>query len=672
MDDTAVSSGGDSRETGRSPPRIPNPPSSLPTTYSKNDYLRDAEFILLLQEVPIDEIGPYLSQLVTDVVLWIARGAVAVLDSRTRGENRLKAEQRYQDDEQVFTEAGARAFIDRFVEGPALNETSAVETAQRRRRRRFDHGPVEDAYAVPHRDTRSPPGQQPRYQPPREWSVFPSVAPFSTPFGMNPYLASSPAMGFQQPYQYAPPSIAQSQPQMMQPSNLTSRSTSGRRLKASEMGKFDGAGPETRKRKHAPEMAPSPKRTRVDNGGLIINGELKYFRSGAKNFPDLLQREGQAYFDRTGYISKLGELDEFILFCRPRRFGKTLTIRMLEHFHGLQYADEHRWLYKGLDVQKDIDERKVSPGKYFVLKFDFSSIPRRPDLTEANEALIRALNFSIKQFYKAYTAYLGGNFETLCQGINSKDPNISLVECVDSVQSTIAQDERLADIEGVYILVDEYDSFPNHYLKPPQGIEGNKTTNWEETSVGATWLAFWAEMKKLAAAGRIQRIFITGISPLSLSQVGSGFNIARNLSFHKDLAQLCGLTNSELKDTLQQITQNPTDSEKYLSEMTICFNGFHFCRERAVKTVYNTETCLLYLQSCMEGISPETENPENSEVSSLFLDHLATSASVIKDLEDGLKHDDKGHFMPLKYDEFKTEIKLQELVTVLLSSPNSR
>jgi hypothetical protein len=107
--------------------------------------------------------------------------------------------------------------------------------------------------------------------------------------------------------------------------------------------------PRTRKRKSPPhtETAPPPKRTRVGDSSLIINGKAKYFQSGLDgNFPILLQKEGQAYFDRTGYIFKLHELHSSILFCRPRRFGKTLTINMLEHFHGLQYVGEHGSLYK--------------------------------------------------------------------------------------------------------------------------------------------------------------------------------------------------------------------------------------------------------------------------------------------------------------------------------------
>ena len=94
------------------------------------------------------------------------------------------------------------------------------------------------------------------------------------------------------------------------------------------------------------EMASLPKRRRIGGSSLIVNGKLSHFRSGATSFQELLQREGQAYFDRTHYISKIDELDKNILFCRPRRFGKSLTLGMLEHFHGLQYAHEHQSLYK--------------------------------------------------------------------------------------------------------------------------------------------------------------------------------------------------------------------------------------------------------------------------------------------------------------------------------------
>ncbi|KAF8433982.1 hypothetical protein BGX38DRAFT_181858 [Terfezia claveryi] len=415
--------------------------------------------------------------------------------------------------------------------------------------------------------------------------------------------------------------------------------------------------------------APSPKRARVGDSSLIINGELKYFRSGAKAFSDLVQREGQAYFDRTRYISKLHELDKFILFCRPRRFGKSLTVSMLEHFYGLQYADEHQSLYKGLDVQKDIGEKRVNPGQYFVLKFDFSQIRPRPDLPEANKILMDYLNCSIKAFYRKYAAYLGGNFTDLCQNVDNKDPIVNLQECAKSVRYAIQQDERLAGIEGIYVLVDEYDSLPNRYLDLPGTVGGSKIA-WDNTPVADTFRSYWATLKALGTEGIIKRIFITGISPLSLSSLGSAFNVVRNLSFHKDLAGLCGLTSSELEDALMGIYEDPKVYDRFLSEMTEFYNGYHFCRDTTVKTVYNTETCLAYLQCHIEGVTPETQDPENSEVSQDFLRRFATSAPAIRDFEKALECDEKGNFMPIEYSNFKLQLTLRDLPTTHLKIPN--
>src|SRR5436305_9415606 len=89
-------------------------------------------------------------------------------------------------------------------------------------------------------------------------------------------------------------------------------------------------------------------RSRLGNSSLTINGELRQFKTPGHNFPEALQ-EGQAYFDRTRYISVLNGYNQAILFFRPRRFGKSLTVSMLEHFHGLQYADRHQSCYQVCD-----------------------------------------------------------------------------------------------------------------------------------------------------------------------------------------------------------------------------------------------------------------------------------------------------------------------------------
>ncbi|RPB21818.1 hypothetical protein L211DRAFT_851052 [Terfezia boudieri ATCC MYA-4762] len=95
--------------------------------------------------------------------------------------------------------------------------------------------------------------------------------------------------------------------------------------------------------------------------------------------------------------------------------------------------------------------------------------------------------------------------------------------------------------------------------------------------------------------------------------------------------------------------------------MTEFFNGYHFCQDETVNTVYNTETCLAYLQCRIEGVTPETEDPENSEVSEEFLRRFATSAPAIRDFEKALEYDEKGNFMPIEYSNFKLQLTLRDL-----------
>jgi hypothetical protein len=97
-----------------------------------------------------------------------------------------------------------------------------------------------------------------------------------------------------------------------------------------------------------------------------------------------------------------------------------------------------------------------------------------------------------------------------------------------------------------------------------------------------------------------------------------------------------------LEDALKEIHEDPEAYNNNLSEMTKFFNGYHFSRGRIVETVYNTETCLAYLQCLIEGQPPETQNPPNSEVSEQFLKISATSLSVIRDFEKALERDEEG------------------------------
>ena len=141
------------------------------------------------------------------------------------------------------------------------------------------------------------------------------------------------------------------------------------------------------------------------------------------------------------------------------------------------------------------------------------------------------------------------------------------------------------------MLVDEYDAFSNDYLDP------YKTTTWEGTAVEQTFKSFWSTVKLLIGTDGISRAFITGISPLSLTDISSGFNVARNLSFDQDVSGLCGLTRTDIEAALKKVCGSDINAyNNHLAVITRYYDGYHFCDQKTVETVYNTETCLRYLQ----------------------------------------------------------------------------
>ena len=141
------------------------------------------------------------------------------------------------------------------------------------------------------------------------------------------------------------------------------------------------------------------------------------------------------------------------------------------------------------------------------------------------------------------------------------------------------------------LLVAVLNSSFKSYLAQLMTAEGHKII-WEETAVGRAFKSFWSTMKSLVTDSIIRRVFITSISPLSLSGMGSAFNVVRNLSFDKELSGLCGLTRSDVEGALKKFCKTPAEHSHYLSEMTGFFNGYHFCKDTKVRTVYKTETCL--------------------------------------------------------------------------------
>ncbi|KAG0636846.1 hypothetical protein HOY80DRAFT_1024181 [Tuber brumale] len=397
-----------------------------------------------------------------------------------------------------------------------------------------------------------------------------------------------------------------------------------------------------------------------------MSGEkiMGFSRGKYSNFAHLREAKGFAYFDRTKYILSLDSpVNDIILFLRPRRFGKSLTLSMLEHFHSVRHKAKYDTLFKDLDVHKHVEEYKVRPNEYLVLKFDFSTVGPSVDTYQGARELANAINRSLRQFYRENHGFFGlSATQLIAENVDRQSP-------IDGLMSLVGLVDFIVEETRIYLLVDEYDAFSNQYMDP------YSKTDWAQTPVAMLMKTFWATVKSLTGLDHgIRKCFITGVSPLPLVSITSGFNIAVNVSFDEDFTGLCGLSLADVKDSLERVCDQKTDPvEEHLNTLTKFANGYHFCNYKVVEPVFNTNTCLEYFQAVLSRRPSTIANPPNSEVSEVFLKTCASSPAAIGAMESALTPpphsslDSRPHRNRLPYARLVNHFSLTDLRCDLLN-----
>jgi hypothetical protein len=427
------------------------------------------------------------------------------------------------------------------------------------------------------------------------------------------------------------------------------------------------------------------KKPRLDyrEATLVLNRE--YFKSFPVNdkgdFAKIRSNPAFAYFDRTRYITILDSYPEdVLLFLRPRRFGKSLTVSMLAHFHGVEHKYRYEKLFKDLDVDGEVQAKRVVPGQYLVLSFNFAEINRSKDIKVAEASLNDMINNAIKRFYRTYAPYLGNySAEQLIErhvkqdnAVSSLDDCVSLVQMILKAVNNSNIDHPLAGVKGIYLLADEYDAFSNEYLDPHDHTGWNHLKDNQQSLLKG----IWALVKGSMGTQRIEKCFITGVSPLSMADHTSGFNIATNVTFKRELSGLCGLSHDDVKASLGLWEMNlasEVDVIEHLEIMMTNFDGYRFNRFAAVEPVFNTNTCLDYLQrlKTMDWTTDPT-NPSNSEVSERTLQVLAASPVAIGIIEEASKllssFESKNQPVRIRYEELRSEFRMVDLRSDITNS----
>ncbi|MBK5969646.1 MULTISPECIES: AAA family ATPase [Thiorhodovibrio] len=315
------------------------------------------------------------------------------------------------------------------------------------------------------------------------------------------------------------------------------------------------------------------------------------FPYGTADFHKIIT-EGYYYADRTAHIRTLENAGEQLLLLRPRRFGKTAWLTTLENYYDLARAGEFDALFGSLAIGRDPTARR---NQYFVLRWDFSMVDASGSLAEIRQALHNHINGQVADFGVRYAQQLGGPLRD--------HPSDGLVALRAAVSAARTQGH------DVYLLIDEYDNFANELMQ-------GRHADYEALVSGEGLLkTVFKAVKSLASGQGIDRVFITGVSPVVLADISSGYNVSKDISLDARFVDLCGFTESEMAAVLDQLAAEqkhaPEWSARMLETMRTWYNGYRFGYEPG-PGLYNPTLALYFFDALAATGLPPREMLDNN------------------------------------------------------------
>jgi len=293
-----------------------------------------------------------------------------------------------------------------------------------------------------------------------------------------------------------------------------------------------------------------------------------------------IQTENYFYVDRTNHIREIEEYGNQLIFLRPRRFGKSLLLSMLENYYDLKKADEFERLFGHLAIGKNPTPEH---NQYLVMTWDFSLVKAQGDITVIEKALYHRVNYAIERFAARYQNRLQYQIR-----IDSDDAISSFESLLIAVKESGYR---------LYLLIDEYDNFANELMI---GHHKETPSRYKTLLSGEGIVKTLFKAVKSAAGGRgLERVFVTGVSPVVLSDMSSGYNVADSIYFEPEFNDLCGFRESEIVEALETIvTECDLPSSKVGEALTLMrtfYNGYRFS-SKSTDLVYNPTLAWYFLR----------------------------------------------------------------------------
>ena len=320
---------------------------------------------------------------------------------------------------------------------------------------------------------------------------------------------------------------------------------------------------------------------------------MRKLPNGISNYEQIV-RENRIYVDKTMYIEKLENLaDNTVMFLRPRKFGKTLFTSTLECYYDKNKTDRFEELFGKKYIGKNPTENK---NRYCILRFNFSGISTNT-VEEAIQGFKREVASSIEVFVKKYELNFYVNRDYEAEGILD-----------DLFKAFYIQKAN----EKIYVIIDEYDHFANELL-------GFRTAEFKNLVSKNGKIRKWYEILKKGTESVVERIFITGVAPVTLDSTTSGFNIARDLTKDIEFNDMLGFGKNDVKYLMTELEIPEEKQEELLPIIKENYDGYIFSNmieeNYEQYKIYNSNMTLYFLNLYQEQNKIPNELIDNNIIS---------------------------------------------------------
>jgi Predicted AAA-ATPase len=285
--------------------------------------------------------------------------------------------------------------------------------------------------------------------------------------------------------------------------------------------------------------------------------------------------DNKLYIDRTAFIETMeNHSNTNLIFVRPRRFGKSLWLSVLHYYYGVEHKDKFEMLFGNLAIGKNPTPLRNS---YMVLSLQFAGIDVETD----------------KATYQGFRANVLTGILT-CMGIYPQFFSTEERKKIEAIDTPADMIQRFFELHStknipypIYILIDEYDQFANELV-------GLDTERFKAIIGSSGFVRKLYEMIKNAAnKGIVNRFFATGVSPLTVDAMTSGFNISSSISLDLKYHDLMGFKREEVKYILKKVGATEGNIPLIMEDLKEWYNGYLFHGE-ATERLYNSDMIMYF------------------------------------------------------------------------------